>query len=332
MPSLSPQILVFGEALVDRFADRLVPGGAPFNVARHLSAFGIDVLLLSRIGEDRLAASLRDEMARYRLDTLAVQVDGEQATGCVDVSEPAPGHHEFHIAPLSAYDFYDHQKLLQEPRLADFFRNHSPLSMFYYGTLALRHRNSRNACHRLLDTLQSQRFLDFNWRAGHLVREHAWEAFQRAALAKVNEQELVMLLNWQGLPSAGASELPPESGGSEAIARLLARTQLATLIVTYGAAGYAAFARNGQVIARGQGIPGVTLVDTVGAGDAFSAITLLGSLLGWPLSTSLQRANEFAASICGQRGAVPADLAFYTPWREQWQLPEQFAPCTTGQP
>ncbi|WP_373889635.1 hypothetical protein [Massilia sp. MB5] len=36
----SGQVVVYGEALVDDFLSEQVVGGAPFNVARNLAAFG----------------------------------------------------------------------------------------------------------------------------------------------------------------------------------------------------------------------------------------------------------------------------------------------------
>ena len=63
------------------------------------------------------------------------------------------------------------------------------------------------------------------------------------------------------------------------------------------------------------------VLDTVGAGDAFLAITLLGESLGWPIDTAAARAAEFAAAICTHRGAVTSNLSFYETWRTQWHLP-----------
>jgi fructokinase len=62
----------------------------------------------------------------------------------------------------------------------------------------------------------------------------------------------------------------------------------------------------------------VRVVDTVGAGDAFSAVMIHGLRRGWRLATALDRALAFAAAICGQRGATVAEPDFYAPFLEAW--------------
>jgi fructokinase len=48
------------------------------------------------------------------------------------------------------------------------------------------------------------------------------------------------------------------------------------------------------------------VVDTVGAGDAFAAVFMLGLLQRWDAPTTLRRASEYAAAMCRVRGAAPS--------------------------
>jgi fructokinase len=48
------------------------------------------------------------------------------------------------------------------------------------------------------------------------------------------------------------------------------------------------------------------VVDTVGAGDAFTAALTLGLLLDWPLDRTNAHANEVACHVCGCAGATPS--------------------------
>lgn len=49
----------------------------------------------------------------------------------------------------------------------------------------------------------------------------------------------------------------------------------------------------------------VTVHDTIGAGDAYTAALTLGLLHHWPASQIVRRAGEIAAFVCTQSGAMP---------------------------
>jgi fructokinase len=61
-------------------------------------------------------------------------------------------------------------------------------------------------------------------------------------------------------------------------------------------------------------VPTGDVVDTVGAGDAYTAILATGILDRWPPKTILKRATEFAGAVCTLQGAIPEDSAFYDPY------------------
>jgi len=65
--------------------------------------------------------------------------------------------------------------------------------------------------------------------------------------------------------------------------------------------------------------PEIQLVDTVGAGDAFTAVFLLGLLKGWPMPLALERAQQFAAAVVGRRGATVPEPGFYRVFLQDWQ-------------
>src|SRR6185369_1493444 len=124
-------------------------------------------------------------------------------------------------------------------------------------------------------------------------------------------EELTMLGGWLGLQDG--------HGDVESRAKFVLRQlRLKMLLVTRGAAGALAFDSAGERTGCDGGGRDVQLVDTVGAGDAFSAVMLAGLLRGWDAATALARAAEFASHICEVRGAVPADLAAYQQWTASW--------------
>ncbi len=61
----------------------------------------------------------------------------------------------------------------------------------------------------------------------------------------------------------------------------------------------------------------VEVVDTVGAGDAFSAVFILGLSKGWSTDVGLGRALEFAAAVCTLPGATTADRRVYDEFKNR---------------
>ncbi len=59
------------------------------------------------------------------------------------------------------------------------------------------------------------------------------------------------------------------------------------------------------------------IVDTVGAGDAYSAILCAGYLNKLPIEKINFLANKFAASICGIKGAIPPNDEIYNEFKEE---------------
>jgi fructokinase len=294
-PHLRP--LIFGEVLFDRFPDgSQVLGGAPFNVAWHLQAWGADPLLISRVGNDALGGQIRATMEEWDMDTAGLQQDPRHPTGTVEVSLSG-GEPNFDIVTDCAYDFLD-PAALPSPGA-------SPL--LYHGTLALRSLQNLAALAQLGRSSGAPVLLDVNLRP-------PW--WQRAAV-----QELLAEARWVKLNEAELATLAPAGRDPEEQACALQETgQMELLIVTLGAAGALARQRYGTLL-RVAPPAAVPVVDTVGAGDAFAAVVLLGLLRGWALATTLERAQSFAAAVVGIRGATPQRADFYIPFLERWGLP-----------
>jgi fructokinase len=295
---------LFGEALVDDFGAVKVVGGAPFNVARHLAAFGEPQLIITRIGNDGAGELVRAELACFGMPGDGVQVDPRAPTGRVVVEMHAGGH-RFHILPQQAYDAVDSSQALEA--LA---RVHA--STLYFGTLAQREPVSRAALKALAAACDATRFVDLNLREGQVAQDCVTGSLSMADIAKINEEELGALV------AAYAPHLarrPME----EACRELMARFDLEAMLVTLGERGAACFGRDGSSLIEGPGVP-VEVVDTVGAGDAFAAVFLLGRSRAWAPAVTLARANAFAGAICCVPGAVPGDVGFYAAWRTRWDI------------
>lgn len=312
-------LIVFGEALVDLFRNGAVVGGAPFNVARHLAGLGQNPLFISAIGQDNAADLILQEINRYSLTASGVQILPAQKTGVVQVHENAQGH-EFEIMPDCAYDAIETTAALAS--LREFTQIKPQAPMFYHGSLALRGETSLQTFNAVCQTVHQQAntnvYMDINWRAGHVEQSVAMQCLRDADIIKVSIEELQMVLAWFKVLITCENKLPKTGDIERPIQYLMAQIKAHLLLVTYGDLGSAAFNREGQCLAAAPVKRCASLVDTVGAGDAFSSVMLLALTQGWALDVALQRANQFASDICGLRGATPSDLAFYQQYAA-WQ-------------
>lgn len=295
-------VLVFGEVLFDKFPDRSVLGGAPFNVARHLAGFGYPPLLISRIGRDEAQVEVMKAMERYGMDACCVQIDPLHPTGSVKVELNETGH-SFEITDDQAYD-HIHQGMARLGALA------ARPQVVYFGTLASRHTASHRALLGVLRLSPGLKFLDLNLRKPWFDRGRAESLMRHAHVLKINMEEFEVLRRWLNL-----------KGRLEAdCLQLLNRYGLRLLLLTRGEAGaYAATPDGRNVDLPGQALT-APIVDSVGAGDAFSAVAIAGLLNDWPLSALLSRADAFARGLLGIRGAVPEGPELYqqamTGWKE----------------
>ena len=299
MSDIRHVVLVFGEILIDRFPDREVLGGAPFNVTRHLGAFGCLPVLVSRIGQDASGARLLQTLEASGLSTHGVQLDSIYPTGMVEVNL-APDGHQFVIVADQAYD-HIHPRLSRMTALA------ANPELVYFGTLAQR-ADSHRALRHMLRAAGGQRFFDVNLRDPWVYADRLEWSLQHADIVKANDAELERLARLLDL-----EETSPEDQAEA----LIQRYKLRGMLVTCGAAGAWWLDESTQVTAATSDSV-VEILDTVGAGDAFSAVFMLGLLNGWAMPVTLQRAHHFAGAICGIRGAIPEHNDFYKPFIDEW--------------
>jgi fructokinase len=292
----TPRPVIFGEVLFDRFPDgSVVLGGAPFNVAWHLQAFGMAPVFISRVGDDALGHRIRDIMHAWEMDTSGLQLDSAHPTGKVEIRF-AGGEPEYDIVDSQAYDFIDAGAVppLQQS------------AVLYHGSLALRNAVSRRALEEIRRMYTPCVLVDVNLRDPWWRRDGILQLLEGGSWVKLNEHELGLLVKGGREPA-------------DAMAQLLQDYGLELLIVTRGSAGAVAVTAAGeecQVAPRDV----AQVTDTVGAGDAFTSVVLLGQARNWPLSLLLERAQQFASAIVGVRGATVNDTGFYRPFILEWGL------------
>ncbi|ANE56331.1 PfkB family carbohydrate kinase [Methylomonas sp. DH-1] len=289
-------ITIFGEALFDCFPDgSRILGGAPFNVAWHLQGLGAEPLFVSRIGRDAAGAELLAAMQNHGMRQNGVEIDAARPTGSVAVSIDN-GQPSYRILEQQAYDYIAAMELPAG----------SELGLLYHGSLALRHGVSLATFEQIKRQWRGPVFFDVNLRAPWWDADAVHQWMSAADWLKLNDEELALLL--------------PEEHAIDSKLRLLQqRYDLQGVVVTRGEHGALALTQTGE-FAEVQPAASVEVVDTVGAGDAFAAVVLLGIDRGWPLRLTLARAQDFASAIVGRRGATVRDPEFYRQFSAAWSL------------
>lgn len=294
--------LVVGEVLYDEFEDGTsVLGGAPFNVAWHLHGLGVAPVLISRVGRDKQGERVLAVMERWGMDIRGMQYDEGHATGSVKVTitDGQPG---FDIVSDVAYDH-----IALDPATA-LVSGHAPV-MLYHGSLLVRTASAQQMLSALIDAAAAPVFVDINLRPPHWSHAILRQLMHGARWLKLNDLELVEISAIEGVDHANAAQ---------AAGYLRDTYELDSVIVTQGAEG--AFMLNSEGVHTVAPVRVSAIVDTVGAGDAFSAIVILGLLRHWQVGDILRRAVQFAAEICMQRGATVNNKEFYHRFRQEWRL------------
>jgi fructokinase len=224
-----------------------------------------------------------------------VQIDPDYPTGTVDVTFN-DGEPRYEILADQAYDFITAEPL----NLATDYR------VLYYGTLALRNGVSEHALNILKERHTGKVFIDVNLRAPWWHQESVEQWLSKANWVKLNHEELKQLA-------------PPQNTLQETMRLFLTNYSLDVLIITCGSSGAMALNNTGEFV-EVTPTENLTIVDTVGAGDAFSAVLLLGMQREWSLSVTMVRAQAFASAMVAQRGATVQDAGFYQAFIREWNL------------
>ncbi|MDH3347046.1 MAG: carbohydrate kinase [Desulfobulbaceae bacterium] len=276
-------ILSIGEIVWDIIKDQEILGGAPLNVAYHLSRLGQNVRILSRVGNDVRGKRSVASLAAMELSDQFIQVDPKLSTGEVVVSfkdnEPS-----YNIVCPAAWDAIE--KIKGNTQLLD------DRLMVVFGTLSQRDQRSRETI-RYYAKLAEKAFCDVNLRPPFTTPALILESLFLADVVKMNHDELDVIVQWSNFSATSLLEK---------LTAVHTHFELEVLCVTRGA--------NGAILLTPEGTfthPGfpVDVVDTVGAGDAFFAVLIDGILhnLDWPVC--LQRANSLGSLVATHRGATP---------------------------
>jgi fructokinase len=296
-PAQPWQIVGLGEILWDVFPDGPRFGGAPANAAcsaAELAGDAADIFMVSGLGDDALGDDAVAALHSRGVATSHVQRTS-WPTGRVDVALDAAGMASYCFADDSAWDhvaWCDSLKTLA-----------ARCDAVCFGTLGQRGQISRDTIRQFVTTVKAAneaalRVLDINLRPPYDDDTVILESLELANVLKLNDEELPRVCQLCGI----------RGDPQDALATLAERYRLRAVALTRSADG--ALLRCGHTISDLPGTP-VHVIDTVGAGDAYTAAMILGLLAGHDAASINAHAIAVASHACTVAGgtmAFPADL------------------------
>jgi fructokinase len=292
-------IVVGGEALVDLVphADQLAahPGGGPYNTARTLGRLEQDVHYLGCLSDDGFGARLRAQLAEdgVQLDT-AVATPLPTTLALAEVDADGVASYRFYTEGTSAPALTPEAALAALPADVD---------IVHVGTLGLIMEPAASALRAVVEAVADRALImvDPNCRPTFIADAAAYRAtldatLGRAHVVKVSEEDLAFLAPGEGVAAAARGLGVPVA------------------LVTLGGDGALIVSAGGEVKVDA---PKITVVDTIGAGDAFGGgfLTYVArhgrGVLDDP--EALRAATRFAcvvaARTCERAGASPPRLS-----------------------
>ena len=282
-------VIGLGEILWDVFPEGPRFGGAPANFACSVAGLArdrIEVYVAGGVGADDQGRRAIEALHLHGVDTSWVAVV-DRPTGQVLVKLDPAGRASYEFAADAAWDNVAWSDGLQQ--LA------ARADAVCFSTLGQRSEISRETIQRFVRATPAGclRVLDINLRPPFWNEQIVLQSLQLANVLKLNDSELSLLagmLNWSG-------------ADHELLQQLMDEFSLQLVALTRGAAGALLLSESGEQ----SDLPGqpTVVVDTVGAGDSFTAALVVGLLGGLPLGTINAWGNRVAAFVSSQPGATP---------------------------
>ena len=281
-----PVVVGIGELLWDLFPDGERLGGAPLNFCYHAQQLGAKGIPVSAVGSDELGQALRQALYEKGIADQFVETVSRYPTGTVSVALDANGKPAYTIHEPAAWDAISYADSLT--RLA------RRTNAVCFGSLAQRSEASQKAIHAFLRETPAAalRIFDVNLRQDFHSKETIDASLRLANILKLSDEELPVLAEMFGLSGTVREQL----------SALLQRFSLRLVAYTRGPAG--SLLLSPDETSDHPGYP-AAVVDSVGAGDAFTATLCMGLLNGNNLDETNEHANRVAAFVCSQDGAAP---------------------------
>lgn len=275
-----------GEILWDLLPQGRQLGGAPANFAYHASQLGSRGVVVSCVGSDEDGQAILSQLNRKGIEYL-IEKSSRYPTGKVTVQMRAGVMPAYTIHRDAAWDHLRiTDKHLQLAKAAD---------VICYGSLAQRSSVSADAITKLISHTPDKtiRVFDINLRQDFYSKEVIKRLLTISTVVKLNDDEMEEI----------AAMLDLRGGESEKLAKLSDLFNLDLVILTKGRDGSRLFSKN--IGDSSIGGADIGIVDTVGAGDSFTAAVATGLVRQFEIGVMHRLASRVAAYVCTKRGATP---------------------------
>jgi len=282
------KIIGIGEVLWDVFPHSRKLGGAPANFAYFVKKLGQNGLVASKVGDDLMGKEILDSLFKLGLAGDFIQIDSEHPTGTVDVKIDDNGQPDYIINKNAAWDFLEFsdrwKKLARE---AD---------VICFGTLAQRSLKSRRTIIDFLKMARSStiKVFDINLRQNFYSLKTIIRSLELATILKLNKEEIRLLRNLMGYSS--------KKNDINFCRRLMNEYGIKLVCFTRGEDGSLLMDESDYYEHPGYKI---SIADTVGAGDAFTAAMVMQYLEGRALEEMSNSANRLGSWVSAQIGPTP---------------------------
>lgn len=280
-------VVGLGELLWDMFPAGKKLGGAPLNFAYHCHQLGAQGCPVSAVGADELGREVLGVVVSKDVSSQYIAELADRPTGTVDVTLDGNGKPEYVIKEGVAWDFI--------PESGDLDLLARRADAVCFGSLAQRSVVSRQTIAKFVSSMQpdSLKICDVNLRQQFYTRDILQLSLGLCNLLKLSDEELPVVADM--LEVSGSVE--------EQLRAIIKQFDLRLVAYTRGPDG--SLLVSPQQSDDHPGCPGKA-VNSVGAGDSFTAALCMGLLNGSNLAEVNDHANRVATYVCAMDSATPA--------------------------
>ncbi|MFO7731581.1 MAG: PfkB family carbohydrate kinase [Spirochaetia bacterium] len=280
--------LAFGEVLWDIINGKEYIGGAPFNLASHLAQMGAESAMVSAVGDDeRGVRALQSVKEKGVVDSYIATLPGAP-TGIVEVELDEVGKPTYVIREGSAWDLIKLSDTQMKAIQAEDW------DIVAFGSLAQRTKNNQAILERVLEAAAPKEvFCDVNLRLDYYSKEVLSHSLKYSTILKLNDEEV---------PVVSKLLYSEKLSDRDFCQRMNEDWNIHTTAITRGKQGASVYKADKYIHVPVVDVP---VVDTVGAGDSFSAAFLFGFFFTHDIEKAANLASLVSSFVASKSGAIP---------------------------